>query len=435
MAQQASTHRAVSEAATSRESIEVADRIQIVGEAARVEFELKGFGTELPIEVPEADADDLAAQMAVAIKAAFKSEVVGRYDVESVIVERQLGRARARVFGSDDVRQRSAVADLLTTSTEREGFRWVSSVNKAVEAARQQVRTYILDQYKTNASVDAIWVPGSGISILPALVDPDSPDGNLQDQLRRLKARDQRSLRIEIASWVLAGLLALFGVAWFLSGSNDGFVALGLGVYAVLPVVMAIVTHTTRRSLRRDMEEIAERLDLSELLTQEERRAQKLFQINSLELKRYYDQALHQRAMIFLVGVLCILSGFGVIGSALYLVDSSTTSNLSEKIVVASLGAVGGVLANFIAVIFLRMFSDTVQSMVDFHNRLVTTGHVQFGNVLIARISDDPKLKNETLAAMALLLSDRSDGTAATSTRAPTRLRGRKSTQTDAIPK
>ncbi|HEV2108778.1 MAG TPA: hypothetical protein VGR16_10990, partial [Thermomicrobiales bacterium] len=58
-----------------------------------------------------------------------------------------------------------------------------------------------------------------------------------------------------------------------------------------------------------------------------------------------------------------------------------------------------------IAVIFLRMFSETIQSMIDFHNRLVATHHVHFGNVLAAKITNEA-LRSETLSRMALALAD-----------------------------
>ena len=84
--------------------------------------------------------------------------------------------------------------------------------------------------------------------------------------------------------------------------------------------------------------------------------------------------------------------------------DDSVTTNLSEKIVVAALGAVAGILANFVAIIFLRMFSATVESMTAFHVRLVGTHHLHFGNVLAARVTN-PDLRDEVLADMARALA------------------------------
>jgi hypothetical protein len=131
-----------------------------------------------------------------------------------------------------------------------------------------------------------------------------------------------------------------------------------------------------------------------------------MFQVNSSELKRYYDQALKQRALVFSLGIFCILGGFVVVGITLYiLANPLADAPLNEKLVVGALGAIGGILANFIAVIFLHMFRAIVTSMVDFHNRLVLTNHIYFGNLLLARVSDSD-LREQTLSKLALALSN-----------------------------
>ena len=62
-----------------------------------------------------------------------------------------------------------------------------------------------------------------------------------------------------------------------------------------------------------------------------------------------------------------------------------------QEILISGVGAVGAILANFVAVIYLRMFRDIVGSMNTFHNRLVATHHLLFGNLLAARIDDRAK--------------------------------------------
>jgi cytochrome c biogenesis protein CcdA len=145
-------------------------------------------------------------------------------------------------------------------------------------------------------------------------------------------------------------------------------------------------------------------LDLVSLLNDDEKRAFRLFQIDNLEVGRYYEQALRQRRLIFYVGILCIIVGFASVFAAFRLVASGSQEQLSEKIVVASLGTIGGILANFVGLIFLRMFSSVVQSMVDFHKRLVATHHVVFGNLLVAKIQD-AEMRNSTLSKIAQALS------------------------------
>jgi hypothetical protein len=70
----------------------------------------------------------------------------------------------------------------------------------------------------------------------------------------------------------------------------------------------------------------------------------------------------------------------------------------------AIITGLGGVLANFIAVIYLRMYSATVTSVGGFHQRLVTTHHLHFGNFLTAKI-EATGLRDKALAEMATRLA------------------------------
>jgi hypothetical protein len=76
------------------------------------------------------------------------------------------------------------------------------------------------------------------------------------------------------------------------------------------------------------------------------------------------------------------------------------SENLGDKIVVASLGVLAGVLSNFVAAIYLKMYGGAVTSMTTFHDRLVATHYLHFGNFLVAKI-DDVRTREETLARMA----------------------------------
>lgn len=192
-----------------------------------------------------------------------------------------------------------------------------------------------------------------------------------------------------ITGWTFVGYVELYGVA-FLGG--------------------ALLTSNSARKLTRDVIEVNNEIDLDDIAKGNigpDEQAARLHQVSQVDLKRYYDQTLRQGAQIFYVGVSCILLGFIVIGVAFWLVQNDTTQ-LSEKIVVSSLGAIGGILANFIAVIYLRMFSRTVKSVSDFHARLVTSDRTNFGNILAAKIGKDA-LREQTLASMAVQLV--SDGT------------------------
>lgn len=132
-----------------------------------------------------------------------------------------------------------------------------------------------------------------------------------------------------------------------------------------------------------------------------EQRAEKQFKVHQSELKRYYDQSLKHGSWIFLVGIISLLIGFIIVGISLYLVYWGPNSD--SNVIIAILGGVAGILTNFIGVIYLKMYSETIKSANEFHNRLVVSNHLHFSNFLISKIKNDD-LRENTLATLALSL-------------------------------
>ena len=112
--------------------------------------------------------------------------------------------------------------------------------------------------------------------------------------------------------------------------------------------------------------------------------------MNEFQLRRYYDLNLTQNSWIFILGVFCIVLGTIVIGVTLYLIRivDSIVSNSSNY---CCPGAVGAVLSNFVAVIYLRMNAAASEGLAAFHGRLVETQKLLLGNMLVSRIDDDGK--------------------------------------------
>ena len=133
-----------------------------------------------------------------------------------------------------------------------------------------------------------------------------------------------------------------------------------------------------------------------------EQRAERLFKNHELELRRYYGQALKHNALIFYAGVLCVLLGFAVVFSVVYFVFiNPQIDGETDKILAASLGAISGVLSNFVAATFIKMFSQVSQSLNTFHERLVRTNHLYFSSFLLSKISD-VKERERILGLLAL---------------------------------
>jgi hypothetical protein len=233
--------------------------------------------------------------------------------------------------------------------------------------------------------------------------------GQRKDQMeaRRetLKKRRRYAEARTIALYTFGVLTLLVGTPFLVRFLEFGEALAYLGAFGIGFLLMALFLRQRERQLNEEITEIGNDLDLIDLNGDErEHRATKLLQGNQFDLRRYYEQTLRQGNQIFYVGVFCIMVGFGIIGVAFWLITDGPASELSDKIVVAALGAIGGVLANFIALIYLKMFDQTNRAVGEFHHRLVIRDRVNFGNILAAKI-DTPSTREATLAQMARQLA------------------------------
>jgi hypothetical protein len=244
-------------------------------------------------------------------------------------------------------------------------------------------------------------------------VSREASDAEVQAQLGRLLARRRQHLQVRqrgLSIAILAAVAIVIGAPTLGLATDSVGVGVGAALYVALFAAMGLVAWLLGGSYLTDVEgdirQITDEIDLRNIDPDKdrERRAQKLFQAHSSEIKRYYDQALRQAKHVYYVGVGSMLLGVGVIGASFALILTDAARELPEQVIVGSLGAIGAVLANFIGVIYLRMFSDTIAALTGFHGRLVVTHHLHFGNFLAAKISQEPE-RDKALSEMAATLA------------------------------
>jgi hypothetical protein len=366
----------------------------LVGEAAKLRFELKF----IPVPPP-----GFAGAISEALSSpAFCQEV-----------EEAMQKRVSKKFGKEyvvqdlvvDVEQQAITASVSTLFADGFALREIAKRAAAVsEGVRSDLMDLTLAETGAKPFVKASWSQGDGLFDPSRMLSSDTPAPQLEAYLASLKQRGRRLARARNLS-LFSGVLILFVAVPFALLEAGPLAAGYVGIYAALALVFVLQFNSQVADLDLEARDIANELDLRRIATQDvESRAQKLFQSHSFELKRYYDQALQQGRTIYFVGFACLFLGFSIIGGSLWLVVESSDSGMSEQIIIGSLGAIGGILANYIAVVYLRMFSETIQATTGFHQRLVMTHHLHFGNFLVAKISDDD-LREDALAAMAEGLS------------------------------
>lgn len=378
------------------QSVRYADTLAVSGEA---------FVLSLSVTGPRRNSQEKTASSLVCTKEFLEREDIEKsvglhlgqkYYVDAVRTSRS--GLKICVYGSEDHAVRRPLRNW------GPGEAWALNVDRFCEDIRRKVRANLDREGRRPATITCIWSLGSGVRFSSGLLDPAAPEPVLREQLRQRRLRVRRmGLRTFIFSAV-ATVPAVAAIVLFING-HPGWGSVLLAPALFLALVALQLKHWAS-TLQADTRESQTELDLRELLNIDEKRAHKLFELNGIELKRYYDQALQQRRAVFGIGVLCLLTGFASIAGALFVVFRPE-GNIDQKIVAAGLGAVSGILANFVAVIYLRMFTAIVTSMVEFHTRLVATHHAHFGNVLAARIAD-PAKRDAALAEIALSLGSTS---------------------------
>jgi hypothetical protein len=214
----------------------------------------------------------------------------------------------------------------------------------------------------------------------------------LREELKALRTRRGRRGRL-IRLYTFTGILMVIGslVGFGLTKSHWVLIIGGYGMaFLLIPFAGSSRDDDTNiLSLEGELD----LLETTQILP--EQRAEKLFKHHQYELQKYYDQTLRHSKWIFIVGLICIFIGFVVIGATFYFVIASDASGeprqIQEKILIAVLGTAGSVLANFIAVIYIRMFSEILKSVADFHNRLVGTHNLYFANFIATKVTDAAK--------------------------------------------
>jgi len=137
-----------------------------------------------------------------------------------------------------------------------------------------------------------------------------------------------------------------------------------------------------------------------------EQRAERLFKNHEIDLRKYYRQTLKHGNVIFLAGLICILLGFVIIGATYYIVwYSDKITGTPEKTIASAFGLISGIMINFVAAIYIKMFSQTASSLTAFHQKLVTTHHLHFANYLSTKISE-PDKRDEVISSVVINLSN-----------------------------
>jgi len=235
----------------------------------------------------------------------------------------------------------------------------------------------------------------------------------LNKSIRNFQAQDQRRNNLNLVIRIMAALFVLMLIAFSIISSNEldiqasyesylSYILPRLGFSAAILAFIFFITKSSNFNKVVIQDARNELALLSTDIESSESRAELLFKNHEFELKKYYDQTLAQAGWIFKTGIACIFLGFVIIGVTFQLIGSGEDS---EKIITAVVGSIGVISTNFIGVIYIKMYSESMKALTGFHNRLVSTHHLHYANFMGSKIKDE-KLREKTISEISIALAN-----------------------------
>ncbi len=235
-----------------------------------------------------------------------------------------------------------------------------------------------------------------------------------------MKSEPARGYLIEVIMEAAVGIaVCAMGacVYLFVTAAPDGGwmrILAGIGAVVLFLVTTALLVPTmldirTENRIRRgDLEQIEFE---SELMAYEasaaERRAEKLLRINEQQLRRYYNLNLSQGKWVFMMGIVCVVVGIAVVVGTFYAV-AQARGQTEAQVVIGAVGAVGAILINYVAAVYLRIHASAAESFTAFHARLASTHELFLANLLISRVSEERR--DDVLCTLAVEIVKRRTG-------------------------
>lgn len=222
--------------------------------------------------------------------------------------------------------------------------------------------------------------------------------------------------RVFLAAASFAISVAAVCAYFFFTAASGQLLRRGLtGTGAVLALLFAAGYAWAATSIRienrihrGDLEQLQFELDLvSHEATHAERRAEKLLSIHERQLRRYYNLNLTQGLWVFVAGIGCVTVGIAIVGWTFYAV-AEARGQREAQLVIGAVGAVGAILINYVAAVYLRMHASIANSLLAFHARLASTHELFLANLLVSRVQE--KRRDDALCTLAVEIARRATG-------------------------
>ncbi|MHD0313963.1 TRADD-N-associated membrane domain-containing protein [Fusobacterium varium] len=228
---------------------------------------------------------------------------------------------------------------------------------------------------------------------------------NLNLELDNLKERLRKKKRIYLMPIIFLSLTLLILVLIFFSSKVTGKDIFVFYQFFLITIIGFFALNREIKEIEEKIIELINKIEYIEFSNINEKiKSEKQFKLHQYELEKYYKQNLSHNQKIFWGGILSIIFGFGTIFFMLWLLLFD--GELNNKIEIIIVGGIGGILSNFIGVVYIKMYSETLKVLMKFHKKLVYTHDLHFANYLLSQI-ENKELKEEILSKAILKIVTR----------------------------
>ena len=120
-----------------------------------------------------------------------------------------------------------------------------------------------------------------------------------------------------------------------------------------------------------------------------EQKAEKQFKQHQKELNRYYNENIRHMRGVYNIGIFTISSGLLlIVGTIILCVFKPEFIN---DYIVPTMGIISGLVSSLIGTLFIKMYTETINTSSKFHDKLVYSNNLHFSNFLIAKVEDKGK--------------------------------------------
>lgn len=201
----------------------------------------------------------------------------------------------------------------------------------------------------------------------------------------------------------IVGTIVFIIVAYILFNKRN-IIVLNILLYIIIILILiclAVIISSyldikNAKHKNNDLDSLMEELELEQIPYQNIIvRADKQFKINQKDLQRYYDLNLSQTKFLSKLGIFLILFGLTIISISIFLYI-----NIIDDLWLLLIGAISGILIDFVGAIFITMYTKSLEASVKFHSKLAGSNNLLLANSIATKISDEG-LRELTLSEIA----------------------------------